>query len=81
MVEMKDFYKYEIDGTNEIDDYVRMNTIINVMQQSVEQLREILSDLRPNGKSTVQVEQMEFSFGMVREFEISSSVSRKTTSR
>jgi len=59
----------------------QMNTIINVMQQSVEQLREILSDLRPNSKSTVQVEQMEFSFGMVREFEISSSVSRKTTNR
>ena len=58
-----------------------MSTILGVMQQSVEQLREILSDFRPNSKSTVQVEQMEFSFGMVREFEISSSVSRKTTSR
>jgi|GEM_PF-2499585 hypothetical protein len=49
------------------------------MQQSVEQLREILSELKPNSKSTVRVEQMEFSFGMVREFEVNSSVSRKTT--
>ncbi len=78
---MKDFCKYEIDGSAQTTKGVRVNTIKNIMQQSVDQLREILSDLRPNSKSTVQREQMEFSFGMVREFEISSSVSRKTTSR
>ena len=63
---------------------VHMNTIRSVkdvMQHSVDLLREILSDLKPNSKSTVQVEQMEFSFGMVSEFEISSSVARKTSTR
>ena len=78
---MKDLFKCEIDGSQKTVEGTQMNIIIDVVQQSVEQLREILSDLKPNNKSTVQVEQMEFSFGMVREFEVNSSVSRKTRAR
>lgn len=55
-----------------------MNIIKDKWSASVEQIRNILTDLKPSSKRAISVEQMEFSFGMVREFEVNSNVRRKT---
>ena len=58
-----------------------MNTIKSAFENTVEQLREILTDLRAPRKTAMRTEQLEFSFGMLREFEVNASVQKKTGSR
>lgn len=58
-----------------------MNTIKSAFENTVEQLREILADLKNPRKSTMRTEQLEFSFGMMREFEVNASVQKKTGHR
>lgn len=58
-----------------------MNTLKSAFENTVEQLREILTDLKTPRKSTMRTEQLEFSFGMMREFEVNASVQKKTSGR
>ncbi|MFC4995073.1 hypothetical protein [Rubritalea tangerina] len=56
-----------------------MNTIKTALMNAAEQAREILIEMKRPSKSTMRMEQLEFSFGMVREFEVNKNVYKKTS--
>ncbi|MGJ8673677.1 hypothetical protein [Rubritalea sp.] len=58
-----------------------MNTFISLLESTVQQASQVLADLKKGSKPTVRLEQLEFTFGMVREFEVNQSVQRKLAKR
>ena len=58
-----------------------MNTIKSLLENTVHQAAQLLSELKHDRKPTSKLEQLEFSFGMMREFEVDQNVHRKFAKR
>lgn len=60
---------------------VLVNILKSLLENTVQQAAQILAELKHDSKPTASFEQLEFSFGMVREFEVNKSVQRKLAKR
>jgi hypothetical protein len=58
-----------------------MNTIKSLLENKVQQVAQVLADLKTESKPISKTEQLEFSFGMIREFEVNPNVQRKLAKR
>lgn len=77
----KIFRGKQIDLVRKMKLSVLVNMLKSLLENTVQQAAQILAELKHDSKPTASFEQLEFSFGMVREFEVNKSVQRKLAKR